>query len=392
MSETTTCNNSSIGLATTIYPNKRLRTIIVPFTSSRTTTADVDASQLQLQSSYDASQHLLTTETTFSSIASPEEEPSSLVSSSISRMSHFQERRNLSSTDSNKNDSTNDENDTFLASMTFASSTERSIQHQRQYCDDCDECNWNGTTSSSGGGGALYPSNIPESIRVAINEYQRTIPIRRYQHRTMLQRCACIAVNCSCNNMTVWQLVLPVQAAEPLIEFGNASIYRIVWVQRLRRDKQIRTIGTGIVGSRNEENSRVSLSWNHDDVRLLSSNDGNAVGWVVDETNNNKTNNHTNSIESGPTIFIIVKIPKAIWNRTIDTDKLCGSTNQEEASSQLSSCPEWSRTIASICIGALQGQKKIDVSTNNAIDGCDGIQLSNDDADLFRETVRPFLM
>lgn len=141
-----------------------------------------------------------------------------------------------------------DNTGSFMSSMSFASSGA-----QRQ-C-DCDEC------------GA-----IPEAIMAAVRKRRRQMvessPLKRTQERKLLRRD---------DGISVWDLTMPLDA-EPLVEFGSS--HRLVWVKRLPEDHILKSIGTGIIGSSDEEKTREDLGWKEGTVYLVPSNGGKAVGWL----------------------------------------------------------------------------------------------------------------
>jgi hypothetical protein len=151
-------------------------------------------------------------------------------------------------------------------------------------------------------------SFVPPTIQDAIDAYKRqkvmTEPIKRRQVRTLIHRD---------NKSTIafWEWILPV-GGEPLVEFSNPNLCRIVWVRKL--SMKLQTIGNGIIGSSKEERTRRTLhDIKEDDVILLGSHattpilanskDSNdttskeaissqqqkqtAIGWIYDLPNNN---------------------------------------------------------------------------------------------------------
>lgn len=144
-----------------------------------------------------------------------------------------------------------DDSSLFLSAMTFASNASAFGS-----C-SCDEC--------------FRPSSsdnmIPPTIANAVLQYKRQRPLKRSQDRMLVKRK---------DSISVWEWVLPLEA-DPLIEFGSS--HRIIYVKRL--PGTLKAIGTtGIVGSKQEEESRTNLDWKQGDVVLVKSNDGRAVGYV----------------------------------------------------------------------------------------------------------------
>jgi hypothetical protein len=173
----------------------------------------------------------------------------------------------------------------FVESMTFAKRMRRPAGGAGCECDEC------GFTNS-----ATLPSLIiPPPIRLAIQQHKRikreTQGLTRTQVRTLVRRwnhatakCTADSINTATESCTValWQWFLPCGAAEPLTEFGNADVYRLIWVSQLPKNVQLSHIGpTGIVGSQAEEQGRVVLHWRQGSVYLVPSVPGRAVGWVA---------------------------------------------------------------------------------------------------------------
>jgi len=283
----------------------------------------------------------------------------------------------------------------FVASMTFASAGRDLLPN----C-DCDEC---------GTGGSF----VPETIRAAIREHKRqkllassspsssqgainnssSSGLRRTQNRALVRRCSATAV-------AVWEWTLPL-SAEPLLEFGNASVDRLLWVKRLPQRVStstttssiatsiaIQSIGTGIVGSSHEEKARLTLDWKEGDVLLVPSNQGKAVGWVVKEIEM-EIRNTTGSTETattaygGPAVFIIVKVPHAILLDHSKQQNTTATCNDDDSVSL------WSRGIVEIYSKAvIQRQRQRQDSTN---DKKSVTRLRNDIADQFKQIVKPML-
>jgi hypothetical protein len=156
--------------------------------------------------------------------------------------------------------------------MTFASSTDEF----RDSC-DCDDC-----------------GTVPEPILRAIRQRKRQRfeagLLKRTQERTLTKRelSTCISL---------WKWTMPL-TAEPLVEFGSS--HRILWIQNLMPGSSLRSIGTGIIGSSNEEQSRSDLDWQEGNVYLIPSNGGKAVGWIHTnrETTTSTTRTTTTSTSS----------------------------------------------------------------------------------------------
>jgi len=174
----------------------------------------------------------------------------------------------------------------FLASMTFAS-----VEHIAR-C-DCDECGF------SSGVDRLARSNdsvIPLSSAQALDRYkkQRSDSLRRIQDRTLIKRyqesssdsqgsstastVSTMATLAPSPAASVWELTMPLDA-EPLVEFGTN--HRLIWIKRLPTGSVLKSIGSGIIGSSDEEKQRQALDeWKQGQVWFVPSNGGRAVGWI----------------------------------------------------------------------------------------------------------------
>jgi hypothetical protein len=139
--------------------------------------------------------------------------------------------------------------DPFMSSMTFASGA----QSGGAGC-DCDEC------------GIAVPGPILRAMREHKRQKLETEPLKRTQERRLV---------CRQDGLAVWKWTLPLDA-EPLIEFG--STHRLVWVENL--PGTLRSVGTGIIGSSDEENTRKILEWDEGGIYLVPSNGGKAVAWI----------------------------------------------------------------------------------------------------------------
>ena len=248
----------------------------------------------------------------------------------------------------------------FLASMTFASSSQN-----LRLC-DCDDC-----------------GEIPLDILAAIREHKRlkleTGPLKRTQDRSLLKRDLNVGIS-------VWNLIMPIDA-EPLIEFGSS--HRFVWIKRL--PGQLMSIGKGIIGSSDEESSRAKLDWEEGCVYLVPSNGGKAVGWVHSTTTSNTTTStkettkdqateegggtaavavvaeaggenlkSTNSGDGGgPAVLNVIKIPiSCLEEMTTTTDQTTNASNGDNGDKSNSGGDEagsssWGSAVVDICAKAL---------------------------------------
>lgn len=200
--------------------------------------------------------------------------------------------------------------DSFLASMTFASGL-----HDFGNC-DCEECSYGGI-------------GLPLPILDALRERKRArlengaVLHKRTQGRSLMAREV---------GLSMWQLIMPLDA-EPLIEYGAS--HRMIWIEQLSshdRDGEkndnnnnnnmnhdvnvIQSIGKGIIGSSDEEKSRIVLhEWKTGRLFLVPSNGGKAVGYIhttastKDSTSSNDVNS-TSKVEDK-------KIPSSRANEEI---------------------------------------------------------------------------
>jgi hypothetical protein len=159
---------------------------------------------------------------------------------------------------------------------------------------DCDQC-------CIGSARNTQPSQIPDSFRSALREYKRQkltqMPLRRSQLRTLLGR------SFGCDPVAVWQWTMPPHA-DPLVEFGNHLIHRIIWIQRLHCRLILKHVGTGILGSREEEEGRKQLDWVEDDFILVSSEGTKSIGYIVENVGD--SSNAIDCDKSAPDVDEIV--------------------------------------------------------------------------------------
>ena len=258
------------------------------------------------------------------------------------------------------------ENLKFLKSMTFTSVTAK--------C-DCDECcDVDGIKKGN--------SPLPQAIDAAIQSYKRTkraeVLVKRSQVRTLIGRSTVL------KDLAVWDLTMP-SLAEPLIEFGNPLVYRIIWISRLHKSLLVKRIGCGIIGSNAEEQGREELDWIENDVVVVSSKDQKAIGYVVEPAQLDDaiidTEAKSNSATlPGPAVFYIAKIPSNLFindnNNHVEDEALLS-----DAGNNFSSSFEIIRRICSIAVQSLNNDK---ISANS-------IRLGQQDQILFRKSIAAIL-
>ena len=228
---------------------------------------------------------------------------------------------------------------------------------------------------------------IPETIRRAIQEHQRQSrrTIRRTQHRALVQRASygeygdTADASAAAAAVAVWKWTLPA-GAEPLLEFGNAAVDRFVWVQRLPKNRILQTIGTGIVGSAHEEQTRETLDWEEGHVVWVPSNNGKAVGWICQQQLQKQLgqNYSNNKGAAGPAVLVIAKIPRSFL--LSGTPK--GTTPEPE---QNASSPEWTQDMMK-----LYNQTASILQTKES-DNLNWVKLRSDMADQFTQIVTSLL-
>jgi hypothetical protein len=207
--------------------------------------------------------------------------------------------------------------------MTFAASGGAGFQRN---C-DCDEC-------------GLMLNTLPATIREAVHEYKRqkleTGPLKRTQDRSLIRRSP------SDSKFAVWQWTLPLNA-EPLLEFGNPTIQRLVWIKRLPSSSVLRSIGTGIVGSSYEEKGRVTLDWKEGDVLLVPASGEKALGWI-----HNRAGSVTEEPQ-GHAVLFVVKVPV---QREEDTGHVEGRNASKDEKNNDGDAPSWMEIVTEVCKAA----------------------------------------
>jgi hypothetical protein len=266
---------------------------------------------------------------------------------------------------SNRNDACeiNDPNDSednslFIKSMTFTSVIAR--------C-DCDECCVEGGIKRS------LPQ-IPQAIGLAVQNYKRTkraeVLVKRSQARTLIGRSTLL------KDLAVWELTIP-SLAEPLIEYGNPLVYRIIWVRRLHKNLLLKRIGCGIIGSKNEEHGRQQLDWMENDVIVVSSKDQKAVGYIVEPAKLDDDIIDVKDAPPGPVVLYVAKIPSELLVYDDDNETHFDDNSLTTNASSPSSPFEMIRRICSRAIRSWSDSK----------DKENSIRLDPSDQTLFRETI-----
>lgn len=254
----------------------------------------------------------------------------------------------------NPNDASITDKSDFLQVMTFAAQ-----QHLRA-C-DCDECD-----------DIQVSLSMSQFMRERKRQRLESVPVKRTQHRELICRHPASSV-------AVYRYTMPLDAA-PLVEFGTS--HRLVWMQRLPPKSSahcnaISSIGKGIIGSSDEENSRRPLpNWIQGKVFLVPSNGGKAVGWMYHHATQQKvkeddksqqqqkqqngmtdkdedaviqSNSSPNGISGGPAVMIVAKIPSTATTASKDGD-------EDEDKDDL---PDWVQMVVQCCQEGLKLHKEI---------------------------------
>jgi hypothetical protein len=260
----------------------------------------------------------------------------------------------------------------FLESMTF-----NSVQPN---C-SCDEC-------VCGNNSRKKNVQIPETIRDAIKSHKRMkcaeMPLQRSQLRTLLGQHSFGTIS---NDLAVWEWTIP-PFAEPIVEFGNPMIYRIIWLKRFHHSLIIKRIGCGIIGSKSEEQGRLPINWVENDVFLTKSEDRKAVGFVV-EPNISATihGGETSSALTGPVTFYVAKIPAELIKDHVlpllsiqDDQELLDSISANKSMKNTVTCFEIIRRTCGRTVCGTNNEPKL---LQNVIH----FQMHNDDKNLFRRSM-----
>lgn len=159
---------------------------------------------------------------------------------------------------------------------------------------DCDEC---GTCQAK----------IPPSIAQAVIEHRRS-KLFFLENAPTFQERTLVARDGSGSGVSIWKLVLP-PGSEPLTEFGNS--HRIIFVESMPKGRTVRSIGKGIIGSGDEQNSRQKVPWVETHAYLYCSNGGKAIGWVNEKQELDKSL-HIDDTNSDVVLYVVKVTNKAI--------------------------------------------------------------------------------
>jgi hypothetical protein len=199
-------------------------------------------------------------------------------------------------------------------------------------------------------------------------------PIKRTQHRELIERVGAVSL---------YRLTMPVNAA-PLVEFGKS--HRILWIERKPQGTVITSIGKGIIGSSDEEDSRQCLEeWKEGCVILVPSNGGNAIGWLHENSHcsvspnssdvdsppekNRIENDKSTSGPASPAIMYVAKVSPDVY---------------KEIDSKRGDDPLWVKAVLECC---RQGLEKLNVKVEGNTE-CQHIEISNRDANPLKQHIR----
>ena len=252
----------------------------------------------------------------------------------------------------------------FVETMTFTS-----VQPS---C-DCDECCRIDVRSTK-------LSQLPKYFRSALKEYKRQklteMPMKRSQLRELLGR------SIGTENVAVWQWTMP-PSAEPLVEFVNPLIHRLVWIQRLNRRSILKHVGSGILGSLAEEKERKQLNWFEDDVILVSSDELKSIGYIVENVvfSSSTSKCDDNKLDAteivGPCVMFVAKVyleQVTDWDKFVDENWSDGDNN--------SSTSPFER-IRRLAIRSIRSRNAIAQAGYSQI----GTKIDNTDKELFRQII-----
>jgi hypothetical protein len=225
---------------------------------------------------------------------------------------------------------------------------------------DCDECCIVSVRSSA------HPSQVPETFYSVLKGYKRRklaeMPLRRSQVRTLLGRSGS-------DSVAVWQWIMPL-SAEPLVEFGNPLIHRIIWIQRLHRRLILKHIGTGILGSREEEQGRKQLDWIEDDIILVSGEGTRSTGYVVENVGDEYRPDADEVV--GPAVLYVAKVQ-------LQTESIANRVeSQDDAGARSAQAPF--DVIRSVCIRSILSRSDIEDEQN-------AFKIDDTNKQLFRQII-----
>ena len=192
----------------------------------------------------------------------------------------------------------------FLHSMTFANG-------DGKFC-DCDEC-----------GNEEVPELIRDAVAAAVHKRKAEQPSVFDPSKSMCIRQTRTLVRRG-HGISVWRYELPPERnPEPIVEYRNS--HRIIFVRTMSPMSRIYSIGKGVIGSKDEEESRRRVNWIEGASFLLPYSKGVATGWIhgaaedVDDNEADQSDEKPNTNFTGkdgivePVVFYAIKAtPDAI--------------------------------------------------------------------------------
>ena len=299
----------------------------------------------------------------------------------------------------------------FLSSMTFASSSFHRNGGGKN-C-DCDECG-----AGAGAAAAMRQRSppafiVPNAIQQALDNYKRQRPLQRTQERQLIQKeHLLVGVDQTMIMLSLWQWTLPTDAT-PLLEFGDS--HRLIWVQRLGglataaaaaaasgdAVSVLKEIGTGVVGSQQEQQGRKQVDWKSGRVYFVPSRKGKAIGWVHEAaaaaaaaaTSTSSLSSPPLSLTpvSGPVVLYIAKVPPRALEYTNRPEEECKikeavlaskETEKQDASRQesITDCASWSQMSVDVVRKMLRKQGEENK--------CDSYAVDFNDSEVFIQAIR----
>jgi hypothetical protein len=258
--------------------------------------------------------------------------------------------------------------DRFMATMTFAFPGASSC--------DCDECE---------GGECFMPKEVGDAVEQhkrlkMFNDLCSTIT----QERSLVTRY---------DGLSVWKLTMP-PGAPPFTEYGNT--HRFIFVEHKPKNRIVKSIGKGIIGSSSEEGSRLEESgWEEKNAFLYRSNGGKAIGWVNDKLPDDKDLNISDTSND-----VVVYVVKATRDMLESFKTMKGNTNESdsalESATDIDTMPTWVSGILKILQKSLldtavtdKDEKKDDEIESKKCNK--GERTSKEDAQLIRQMIDPFI-
>mmetsp|Transcript_3860 Transcript_3860/g.4464 ORF Transcript_3860/g.4464 Transcript_3860/m.4464 type:complete len:271 (-) Transcript_3860:388-1200(-) len=254
-----------------------------------------------------------------------------------------------------KRSNTNSNHERFMASMTFTSMFGN--------C-DCDECD-----------GCPEPSSetVPPDIKAAVKDYKRQRVTSASQERILTFRD-------NASGISIWEIVMP-PGAEPLTELGGS--HRFVLVTHLPKNRSVKIIGSGIVGSSAEQSNRKQMNWSERSAYLYPSVGGKKIGWVNDKDLSyeaSQIDDKKDILEGSADIVhdVVIYVIKATQNAVKETNKDVALGYQQLLTSEQPKAM-WTEQMIKLFQKYL---KDSDISHDGKSNI--GMEISSEDADMLR--------